>query len=301
MRSVLVTGGTGFIGRALCRHLLDRDCRLTVLTRDTRQSGLMENSAVRYVSGLDEIPAESAIDSIVNLAGQSLNSGRWTPSLKEKFVSSRVDTTDAVVAWAGRRPEPPSVLVSASAIGWYGHRGDTALNESSDARGGYSHRLCERWEQSACAGEAIGMRVVRLRIGIVLERDGGPLPELLPAFRIGAGGPLGTGEQYWSWIHRGDLVRLFEFAMDEWALNGAVNATAPGPVRQKEFARTLADILHRPAVIPLPGSIARLMLGEFADELLLNGQRVLPEKALQHGFEFAYPRLPDALAAILRR
>lgn len=300
MQRVLVTGGTGFIGKALCRHLLDMGYRLTVLTRDTGQPDLIDDRAIRYVANLDEIAPEQAIDAIVNLAGEPLNSGRWTPQLKQLFIDSRLDMTNALIERAGRQQEPPRVLISASAIGWYGHHDDTPLTESSAANDGYSHRLCELWEQAARAGEALGMRVVCLRIGIVLELDGGPLPEMLPAFRVGAGGPMGTGRQYWSWIHRKDLVRLIEFALDYPGLNGAVNATAPNPVPQREFAAALGAVLHRPAVAPLPGFMARLMLGEFADEVLLNGQRVVPEKATFHGFEFEFPELRPALEDILQ-
>ncbi len=300
MLRVLVTGGTGFIGQALCRSLLDKGCRLTVLTRDPGQPGLIDHPAIRYVASLDETAPEPAIEGVVNLAGEPLNSGRWTPRLKQLFIESRVGATNAVIHWAGRQQEPPRVLISASAIGWYGHQDDTPLTESSAARDGFSHRLCDRWEQAARAGEELGMRVVRLRIGIVLEADGGPLPQMLPAFRLGAGGPMGSGRQYWSWIHRKDLVRLIEFALDEPRLSGAVNATAPNPVRQRDFAAALGAVLHRPAVAPLPAFMARMMLGEFADEVLLHGQRVVPDKISRHGFEFDYPELRPALEDILR-
>ncbi|MGI9341749.1 MAG: TIGR01777 family oxidoreductase [Gammaproteobacteria bacterium] len=299
MQRVLVTGGTGFIGRALCRYLLDKGYRLTVLTRDTRQPGLLDNIALRYVSALDDITGGQEIDCIVNLAGEPLNSGRWNTRLKEEFVSSRVDTTRALTEWSSRQAEPPRVLISASAVGWYGHHDDATLTENSAAHDGFSHRLCEAWEQAARAGSELGMRVVCLRIGLVLGGDGGPLPEMLPAFRLGAGGPMGSGRQYWSWIHRTDLVRLIEFALDYPGLNGAVNATAPNPLAQRDFAKTLGHVLRRPAFAPLPAFAARMMLGEFADELLLNGQRVIPEKATFHGFEFEFPQLAPALHEIL--
>lgn len=296
---MLITGGTGFIGRALCRYLLDKGYRLTVLTRDTGQPGLLDNIALRYVSALGDISGGQEIDCIVNLAGEPLNSGRWNPQLKEKFVSSRVDTTRALIEWSSRQAEPPRVLVSASAVGWYGHHDDASLTENSAANDGFSHRLCEAWEQAARAGSELGMRVVCLRIGLVLGRDGGPLPEMLPTFRLGAGGPMGSGRQYWSWIHRTDLIRLIEFALDYPGLNGPVNATAPNPRAQREFAKTLGHVLRRPAIAPLPAFAARMMLGEFADELLLNGQRVIPEKATFHGFEFEFPQLAPALHEIL--
>jgi len=299
MQHLLVTGGTGFIGTALCRHLLDRGYRLTILTRDTGQSGLIRHDAAAYVSSLDEIATDGATDGIINLAGQSLNSGRWNARLKQQFIDSRVDTTRAIVEWAGQQNPPPRTLISGSAIGWYGHHEDTPLTEDSVANDGFSHRLCQRWEQAAHAAEAFGMRVTCMRIGIVLESDGGPLREMLPAFRLGAGGPMGTGLQYWSWIHRKDLVRLIDFALGDPGLRGPVNATAPAPLPQREFARALGDALHRPARAPMPAFMARILLGEFADELLLRGQRVLPQKALNCGFRFEFPELPGALADIL--
>lgn len=299
MNRLLITGGTGFIGRALCEYLIDKGYRLTVLTRDMGQPGLIENTAIRYVSNLDDIAADHAIGAIINLAGQSLNSGRWNARLKRAFLESRLEATNKVVQWAGRQTETPRVIVSASAIGWYGHQDDTPLTERSDASDGFSHRLCERWEQAARAAADLGMRVVCLRIGIVLERDGGPLKAMLPPFSVGLGGPMGTGEQYWSWIHRKDLVRLIEFALDHPELVGAVNATAPEPVTQRRFAATLGAALHRPASIPMPAFAARLALGEFADEVLLNGQRVVPEKATYRGFEFEFADLASALDDIL--
>lgn len=299
MRRVLITGGTGFIGTALCRYLLEKGYRLTVWTRDASQSGLIGHMAIRYVESLDDLPPDQHIDHVVNLAGLALNSGRWNERRKQAFIDSRVDTTNAVIDWARGRAEPPRVLISASAVGWYGHQDDEPLTESSVAVHGYSHRLCEQWEQAARRGDEIGMRVVCLRIGIVLGPGGGSLAEMLPAFRLGAGGPMGSGNQYWSWIHRGDLVRLIEFALDFPGLNGAVNATAPEPLPQKQFAKALGAVLGRPAFLPLPGFAARLLLGEFADEILLHGQRVVPEKALHHGFQFDFPKLDTALADIL--
>jgi uncharacterized protein (TIGR01777 family) len=299
MRHLLITGGTGFIGTALCNHLLRQGDRLTVLTRDPEQAGLIEHETIRYVSTLNEIAAGESIDAVINLAGRSLNSGRWTTSLKEDFVASRVTTTRNLVAWMGRQGRPPSILISASAIGWYGHHDASPLTETSMANDGYSYRLCAAWEEAAREAEALGSRVVCLRIGIVLESDGGSLPAMLPAFRLGAGGPLGSGTQYWSWFHRLDLLRLIDFALREENLSGAVNATAPEPLPQREFAKALGHALHRPSFAPLPAFMARLMLGEFADELLLNGQRVMPESAVRQGFEFRFPTLAGALAEIL--
>ena len=300
MQRVLVTGGTGFIGRALCRYLLDKGYRLTVLTRDTGQPGMLDNIALRYVSALDDISGGQEIDCIVNLAGEPLNSGRWNKQLKEKFVSSRVDTTRGLIEWSSRQAEPPRVLVSASAVGWYGHHDDASLTENSAANDGFSHRLCEAWEQAARAGSELGMRVVCLRIGLVLGR------RRRSAAGDAAGVPAGRG--------RADGLRAPVLELDSSGRPGQadrVRTRLPGAERpgqrdraesgraQREFAKTLGRVLRRPAIAPLPAFAARLMLGEFADELLLNGQRVIPEKATFHGFEFEFPELAPALHEIL--
>jgi len=299
MRKLLITGGTGFIGAALCRHLLDQGDQLTVLTRDPNQQGLIEHERIRYVDSMSQLATDEAIDAVVNLAGKPLNSGRWNAALKKEFLDSRVQMTQQVVRWMSLQDRPPPTLISASAIGWYGHHDDQPLTETSQASDGYSHTLCTAWEGAAREAESSGTRVVCLRIGIVLERDGGSLPELLPAFRLGGGGPLGSGTQYWSWIHRLDLLRLIDFVLRDTNINGAVNATAPEPMPQREFAKQLGRALHRPALLPLPAFMARLLLGEFADELLLNGQRVVPDKAVSNGFVFHFPDLPAALTDLL--
>ncbi|MEQ1440371.1 TIGR01777 family oxidoreductase [Fontimonas sp. SYSU GA230001] len=293
---VLVTGATGFIGRALCGALLARGDAVVALTRSLADARAVLPAPVACVTALDDA---GATDAVVNLAGLNLASGRWTAARKQAMVASRVQTTEGLVAWmqAGVRPR---VLVSGSAIGWYGARGDEPLAE--DAAPGrsseFSVQLCTAWEAAAARAAALGVRTCLLRTGIVLEGDGGSLARMLLPFRLGLGGPMGSGRQWMSWIHRADLVALILWLIDRDDASGPYNGTAPEPVRHAEFVAALGRVLHRPAIVPMPGFVLRLLIGEMAD-LLLTGQKVLPVRALDGGFTFAYPRLDAALQAIL--
>jgi uncharacterized protein len=293
---VLITGGSGFIGAALCRALLARGDAVTVLTRSATRARSRLPAAVRCVEDLAQaVPA----DAVVNLAGENLGDGRWSAARKQRFVDSRVQTTRRLIDWmqTGQRPQ---VLVSGSAIGWYGARGDEELGENASPGrpDEFSAQLCRAWEAEALQAEALGVRTCLLRIGIVLERDGGSLQQMLLPFRIGLGGVMGSGAQWMSWIHRDDLVGLILWLIDTPQAQGAYNGTAPQPVRHRAFVRTLARTLHRPAFMPLPAPALRLLLGEMAG-LVLEGQRVLPRRALRGGYAFRYPDLASALGAIL--
>lgn len=299
-KHLLITGGTGFIGKHLCRYLVAHGYRITVLTRNpgTWQSAPAA-PGVRYVSALGELDTQLPWYGVVNLAGESLNSGRWNPRRKAVFRDSRVQISSQIAQWTHQLAQPPKVVLSASAIGWYGHWHDELLDESSVFHDGYSHQLCSAWEAAASEQLVETCRSCLLRIGIVLGCDGGPLSSMLPPARLGLGGPMGTGAQWWSWIHIDDLVRMMHFLLENEDIAGPVNGTSPNPRTQKAFAKTLAKKLHRPAFLPLPGILANLMLGEFAEEILLHGQRVIPAKSLAAGFRFTFPELDDALADIL--
>jgi uncharacterized protein (TIGR01777 family) len=290
---VLITGGTGFIGRALARALLARGDAVTVLTRDpARAGGVLPRGAVA-VAGL---PAE-APDAVVNLAGESLGPHRWTEARKQAFVDSRVGTTRKLVAWMRALPRRPAVLVSGSAVGWYGARGDAELGESDPPGDEYQSHLCRTWEEAAQAAEALGVRTCRIRIGIVLGPDGGALAQMKLPFSLGLGGWLGDGRQWMSWIHRDDLVALVLWLLDGAGRSGAYNATAPHPATNREFSKALAASLHRPALLPMPAPVVRLLVGGMA-HLLLTGQKVLPRRALAEGFAFRHPELGPALDAV---
>lgn len=299
-RAVLVTGGTGFIGRRLVSALVAAGHDVTVLTR-TRASATDLPAPLRIVTSLDQIAGETRIDAIVNLAGEPIADGLWTPRKRRRIVRSRVEMTRDVVALIGRLQTKPLVLVNGSAIGWYGLRGDEVLDEQADGRDCFSRTVCVQWERAATEAAALGIRVVCLRIGLVLAAEGGVLSRMLAPFEMGLGGPFGAGRHWMSWIHRDDLVRLVVHAIATPTLAGPVNATAPAPARNAEFSAALGRVLCRPAILSMPAVPLRLALGALAEELLLGGQRVAPQVALQSGFQFIHPTLDGALCAIVGR
>lgn len=293
---VLVTGGTGFIGKALCTELLKRHHQVSVLTRDVRQARELPFGC-RVAATLERV--EGNVDGIVNLAGENLAAHRWNAERRQLFIDSRVQTTRRLIEFIGRAKSRPQVLVSGSAIGWYGARGDDTLEESS--RGGrvdeYQAQLCRAWEAEARLAEKLGLRVCLVRTGIVLAGDGGPLAKMLPAFRLGFGGRLGDGRQWMSWIHREDLVAMLVWLLENPTCQGAWNGTAPQPVTNAEFARQLGLALQRPARLPMPAWLLRLLVGGMA-ELLLTGQKVIPRRLIEAGFRFRHPQLSQALQNI---
>ncbi|WP_434031035.1 TIGR01777 family oxidoreductase [[Pseudomonas] boreopolis] len=289
---VLVTGGTGFIGRLLCARLHEAGHAVSVLTRDPARAQV---PGARLVVALEQA---EGVDAVVNLAGASLFDRRWTDAYKQVLRASRIDGTRRLVAWMARQPALPRVLVSGSAIGWYGPRDDAPLDETVAPGEDFAAWLCRDWEAEAMRATALGVRTCLLRTGIVLDRGGGALEKMLPPFRFGLGGPMGDGRQWMSWIHREDLVRLAIWLIGQPGAQGAFNGTAPGPVANGVFARTLGTVLRRPARLRVPGFALRLALGEMAG-LLLSGQRVLPTRALDAGFAFLHPGLEGALRASL--
>jgi len=296
--SVLVTGGTGFIGRRLIAALVAAGHEVTVLTRDRDRAAALP-APIRIVTSLDQIAQETRINAIVNLAGEPISSGPWTLARRLRITRSRLAMTRDVIAFAARLDHKPDVLINGSAIGWYGLRGDEPLDEGSDGRDCFSRRLCAAWENAASAATDHGTRTVLLRIGLVLDGEGGMLARMLTPFEFGLGGRFGGGRQYMSWIHRDDLVRLIVHAIGRPDISGPLNATAPAPVTNAAFAAALGRALQRPAVLPVPAWPLRRALGAFADELLLGGQRVVPQAALASGFAFAYPDIDIALGAIV--
>ncbi|AHE57158.1 hypothetical protein NX02_27875 [Sphingomonas sanxanigenens DSM 19645 = NX02] len=294
---ILVTGGTGFVGRRLVAALAGAGHEVIVLTRDPARGATLPRP-VRIVTSLDAIDRAERLDAIVNLAGESIAGGLWTCRRRAAIRASRIETTRALATLAHRLAVPPAVLVSASAIGVYGDRGEALLDETSPAGTGFCGEICAAWEAEADRMAAAGVRIVRLRIGLVLAAAGGLLGNLLLPFEFGMGGRIGSGRQWMSWIHRDDLVRLIAFAIATPTLEGAVNAAAPNPVRNADFTRALGHALGRPTVLPLPAAPLRALLGDFADELFLASQRVLPVRAVFEGFRFRHPRIEGALAAI---
>ena len=291
---VAVTGAGGFIGKALVRALLERGDSVTAFSR--RPDSTIADLPNLVAASWPPQGVFPAVDAVVHLAGEPVD-GRWTTQKKAAIRASRVEGTRELVAAIGAARERPTVLVSASAIGYYGDRGDEVLTESSEVGSGYLADVCRQWEQAAYEAESLGLRVATVRTGIVLDKDGGALHKMLPPFRLGLGGPMGSGLQWFAWISRDDIVRLYLYLLDT-PIDGPVNGTAPNPVRQGDFAATLGSILHRPAILPTPFIPLKLAFGEFA-ATLFHSQRVLPEKARRSGFTFRYPNLREALLAAL--
>lgn len=295
---VVVSGGTGFLGTALTKALVDKGYSVAILTRNPNKadSGLKD---VTYVHWDD---ARKAIDgslAVVNLAGESLGGRRWTDSLKKKIISSRVETTSAVVKAIIDTPEErrPKVLVSASAVGYYGDSGDKILTESTPVGDDFLAGVCRLWESHAHAAPK-GVRVVTPRIGVVLHPDGGALEKMLLPFKLGLGGPLGSGNQYFPWIHLDDMIRIFIESIENEGIEGAVNASSPNIVTMSEFASALGSVLSRPTLFKVPEFALNLALGE-SSIVVTASQRMVPEKLQKLGFEWKFPNVDGALRDLL--
>ena len=292
---IVVSGGTGFLGRTLVRVLRANDHQVMVLTRHpTGEGDLLWSPAVGSGSW---VAAVHAADVIINLAGEGIADRRWSAARKDAILQSRVEATRALATAVREAAKPPAVLLSGSAIGVYGSRGDEEVTERTPAGADFLARVCIEWEREASAAADV-TRVVLLRTGVVLARDGGALPRMALPFHLFAGGPIGGGRHYQSWIHRDDWVGLVMWAMQRATIAGPLNLTAPQPVRNRDFAHTLGQVLHRPSFVPVPAFALRLGLGELADIALLGSQRVVPALAMSAGFEFRFPQLEGALRAI---
>lgn len=294
---VLITGGTGFVGQALCPRLAAAGHQVVILTRQSNPS--LPEAATTAVTRLDDL-APDEFGAVINLAGAPIGDARWTEPRKKLLLDSRVSTTSRLVEWMGRTRQRPHTLVSASAVGYYGEQGDQPVTEETPPTPGFTHQLCVAWEREAERAGALGVRVCVMRIGVVLDRDGGALAKMLPAFRLGGGGRLGTGRQYFPWIHREDMAAICEWLLDNPKARGAYNASAPAPVTNADFTSALGRALARPTVVPVPAAALELLFGEMS-ELLLVSDRMLPTRLLEAGFKFRYPDLAPALAAILAR
>lgn len=291
---ILVTGGTGFIGRALCRQLAGEGHGVVVLTR---APGATVQGAARIIGRLDDVDA-GEFGAVVNLAGEPIGDARWSEARKKLLVGSRVKTTAALVGWMARSGRPPAVLLSASAVGYYGEQGDRVVTEDTTPNPGFTHDLCAAWEAEARKAEALGTRVCLVRTGVVLDRGGGALAKMLPAFRLGLGGRLASGEHWFPWIHREDMVSIYGWLLARQASSGAYNASAPEPVTNAAFTRALGEALGRPALLPMPAMALKALFGEMSG-LLLASDRMVPQRLLEEGFRFRHPRIGPALEAIL--
>ncbi|MES2822343.1 MAG: TIGR01777 family oxidoreductase [Pseudomonadota bacterium] len=301
---ILVTGGTGFIGKPLCQALIDQGHQVTILTRSIANAAGLLQGRVTFVESLDLINDSECFDIIINLAGESI-SQRWSTKAKINMRQSRTKTTGALIALIGRLTRKPAVFISGSAIGIYGTDGEKSFTEdtppANDLLGAYPREICEEWETVAKKAEKFSVRTCLLRTGVVLEMDDGALAQMLFPFDFGLGGPMGSGKQWFSWIHRDDLIRLIVHIINNDHLHGAINATAPEPVTNKLFSKALGRAMGRPAIIPLPAFQVKLLFGKMGETLLLAGQKVLPQKAVASGFTFNFPMLEPALQKIFMK
>ncbi len=299
---ILVTGSSGLVGTALVTALARAGhtmCRL-VRPQSAGSEGPKEGFAVAWNPATGELGgAGVGADAVVNLAGASIADGRWTTQRKALLRESRIDTTRALVGALAKMNARPGVLVSASAIGYYGDRGDDMLTEESKPGAGFLAGLTQEWEAEALKAEALGIRVVLARFGIILAREGGALPKMMLPFKFGAGGKLGSGQQWMSWVTLEDVVEILRLAIENASVRGVLNIVSPQPLQNAEFTSVLAKAMHRPALFPAPAFGLRLALGEMADALLLSSQRVAPQVLEKLGHRFLQPDLSSALAAIL--
>jgi uncharacterized protein (TIGR01777 family) len=306
---IIIAGGSGFLGSALTEQLITEGHHVVLLTRRAAASG---HRAIPMPGGVTYATwnpngqsggwarALDTADAVVNLAGESIAAKRWTATQKEKIRMSRLLATNSLVAAVRETATAPRVFVSASAVGYYGDRGDETLTEASTPGEDFLAGVCQAWESTAAAAAPL-TRVALVRTGIVLDRRGGALPKMLPPFLMFAGGPIGSGRQYMPWIHKQDWTRLVSWIIHNEAAHGPLNATAPRPVTNAEFSKALGHALRRPSVMPVPEFALRIMLGEMADALLLSGQRALPVLAADLGFSFRLGNLDEALADIFKR
>ena len=289
---VAISGQKGLIGQALANSLGRQKNEVLCLTRNPASANEVCWEPNRGILQLEQIEQCAAV---VHLAGENIADGRWTEAKKQRIRDSRVAGTKNLCLSLAQLKQPPQVLVSASAVGYYGNRGEEVLTEESEPGTGFFPEVCQAWESATQPAVECGIRVVQLRIGVVLSANGGALGKMLLPFRLGLGGRLGSGEQYMSWIALDDLISAIEFVLAESAIVGPVNATSPNPVKNMEFTNKLGSVLHRPTILPIPAFAMRLALGEMADEALLSGARVMPSRLLANGFRFSYPEIEPAL------
>lgn len=291
-RPVAITGASGLVGSALIPELATAGHRIIRIGRRSRGAG-----DIAWDPAAGRLPAEGleGVTAVVHLAGENIAAGRWTAALKARIRDSRVQGTRLLAETLAKLNQRPQVLVCASATGYYGERGDTPCDEDSACGSGFLADVCREWEDACQPARESGIRVVNLRIGVVLTPQGGALAKMLLPFKLGVGGVVGSGRQYWSWVALEDVVGAIGFCLERQSLHGPVNAVAPQAATNREFTKTLGSVLHRPTLFPMPAFAARLALGEMANDLLLASTRVVPRRLMEAGYQFKYPELDAAL------
>ena len=301
---VLVTGATGFVGKRVVKQLLDQGDEVVVLTRNIAKGALELGKNCKYFlwSDTKTLPPEEAfegVEGVVNLMGEGIADKRWTEEQKKKIYESRITSTSQLIERMKGLSIKPKVFVSSSAIGIYGNRGNEEITEQSSTVDDFLANVCKDWEASANKAAELGMRVAIIRTGVVIGKNGGALKKMLPIFKLGGGGPVGSGKQYMSWIHVDDIAGMFVFALKDPSVQGIYNGTSPYPATSKDFAKELGKALHRPAFAPAPGFALKLVFGEMS-QVLLDGQKVMPVKFKERKFRFRYPTLEMALKESIR-
>jgi uncharacterized protein len=294
---ILITGGTGLIGRHLIPRLLELGHRVIVVTRSPEKARQQLDARVELWKGLNECSNLDGIEAVINLAGEPIADKRWTEEQKQRLCNSRWQVTQKLVELFAASNQPPSVLISGSAAGYYGDLGEVVVTEEEPPHNEFTHKLCARWEQIACGAQSDTTRVCLLRTGVVLAPKGGILGKMVPPFKLGLGGPIGSGRQYLAWIHIDDMVNGILWLLDN-DLRGPFNMVSPYPVRNEQFAHALGHALHRPAVLRAPATAVRLLMGE-SSVLVLGGQRALPKRLEDSGFAFRWYDLEEALGDVL--
>lgn len=297
----LITGGTGFIGTKLVEKLLNNGDEVTIISRDPKKAEQKFNNKINTFKEISDINGRY-FDVIINLAGKGIADSNWSPKVKQEIYDSRINITKQLVLFISKLATKPKLLISASAIGYYGFSESQEFTENDDEinSNSFSHKLCADWELEAKKAENFGVRTVITRFGVVLGKNGGALKRMLTPFKFGLGGKIGSGRQYMSWIHLQDVIDSIEYIISNESINGAVNITAPNPVTNAEFTRNLAKSLNRPAFFHMPKTAVEILFGEMGKELLLKGQKVIPQKLKDSGFKFEYENLPNALVDIVK-
>ncbi|MDX1693761.1 MAG: TIGR01777 family oxidoreductase [Ketobacteraceae bacterium] len=293
-KHLLITGGTGFIGKKLTPLLIKQGYDVTVFTRNPKKASQMFGNKVNTISDMSEIRKLPPLEAVINLAGEGILDKRWTEARKQTLLKSRVELTEQLVATLVDSDHKPTTFISGSAVGYYGDCGDTPCPVNAPPGKDFAAMLCKQWETAANRIKAIGCRLVIVRIGIVLDKNGGAMEKMILPFKLGLGGKIGSGKQWFPWIHRTDLCRLILFLLQDSRCSGPYNATSPTPVTNKEFTEALGKVLGKPTFLPMPGFALKLALGE-ASQLLLGGQNATPDKALQDGFKFKYTTIEHCL------
>lgn len=299
---IIISGSTGLVGSATVHHLEGANHRVRRLVRPDTDLQAPKGTQIPWSVKDRRINADQleGHDAVVHLAGEPIASGKWTEEKKKRLRDSRIDGTTLLSETLAKLVHPPKVLISASAVGYYGDRGDEELDENASPGSGFLEDICKDWEAATAPASAAGIRVVHLRVGIVLAKRGGALAQMLPIFKLGFGGKIGSGQQYMSWISLDDMTRIIAHCITDESISGPVNATAPNPVRNATFTKTLGHVLKRPTFMPVPRFALRMRFGEMADALLYASTRAIPAKLESHGYEFHHPTLEKALQDLLR-